>query len=57
MENHKEEDHDHIKDESQKEEFKKLHCRMYENKYPKVEDLVYVTKTYNNLKFIFLKFS
>ena len=34
---HKDEDHD-----LQKEEFKKLHCRMYENKLPKVEDLVYV---------------
>ena len=44
MESHKEEDH--LKDESQKEEFKKLHCRMYENKFPKVEDLVYVKIKY-----------
>lgn len=25
------------------EQFKKLHCRMYENKYPQIDDLVYVS--------------
>ena len=25
------------------EKFKELHCRMYENKYPQIDDLVYVS--------------
>ena len=35
-----EEEHEH--DQNQ-EQFKKLHCRMYENKYPKENELVYVS--------------
>lgn len=35
-----EEEHEH---DPNQEQFKKLHCRMYENKYPKENELVYVS--------------
>ena len=38
-------------DQSQ-EQFKKLHFRMYENKYPEKDDLVYVSKILFNNKII-----
>ena len=47
MEDHKDDD----LDEDQEEEFRKIHCRMYENKYPKVDDLVIVSQYYNKCFF------
>lgn len=45
MEDHKEEDLNN--DDDQEEEYRKIHCRMYENKFPKVDDLVNVSKFFN----------
>lgn len=48
MEKKEESNESHEEDEQnseeQESEYKKIHCRMYEEKFPQEEDLVYVNK-------------